>query len=160
MRISASHTIVNGQVTRTPVNVAVRDGSAILDLGTGHVPGDELVAVVRTGKTVVDSPITATLAPEPVAPDNVVGDWGVNGMLVGGTRLDGFRLDEQRAVWLRARGAAQAQPTRSAPWGGPIAATPDGGRVFAEQLWLPGEPAHTLVLQEGPGNSKHRGLIR
>lgn len=152
VKVSARHTLLGARVKRTFTVIGARNGMATLDFGAKHVPGDEVVEVIRHGRSVVHSFISATLAPEPRSPANVVGDWGVNGLFLGGSRLDGFRDDEDITPWLRKIGADPAQPVTTGPSGVPIAATPEGGRVWAEQVWLPGDAAHTLVTQEGPGS--------
>jgi hypothetical protein len=137
------------------------NGSVLFDFGPEHVPGDVVVTVVQDGKTVVDTSVAASLAPEPSPPANLVGDWGVNGLFLGGAEVDGEGLDpaaghlEDAAAWLRKLHLDPAQPVYEAPWGGPNVRTPDGGRVLARQFWTPGDPAHTIVLQQGPGATSH-----
>lgn len=143
IEISFRHTTgADGRVAPQWADVQAVDGAAVIDIPAGGSVWD---TVVRIGAD--DRPLFAggvSLIPSTDGappPRNAFGLW-CNGCNVG----SGGDLGEGERAWKAwtERHAPSWYPTYEATW--TVGVYLDGGgEVLARQLWLPGEPAHTVV---------------
>lgn len=149
--ISLRHTLNSaGHVTRAWRRLAVRRGVATASAGGALGFWDSLVQVRNGGQLVDETPVTDVLAgtdysdrPAPT-PDNLV-TLPLQDQEIGGSTSGVGLPPDLNDAWL-ARFGKVDQPYLSAPsW--ISGTTRDGDGIVVEQVWLPGDPAHTVVLQ-------------
>jgi hypothetical protein len=123
--------------------VAAQPGVAIVPSPHPDSSWDTLIRVSRAGRLIDQGAVWINVGSPPV-PTNALGTWtqinAVVGKDSGGTSVDTF------AAWARLHGAAD-EPFGQAGWDieGQF---PDGSFLLIEQLWLYGDPAHTVILRE------------
>jgi hypothetical protein len=146
--VSESHsTDATGHVSRTWAPVQTQDGVATLTAPQDLGFADTLIRVVRGGQTIDEAAITdVLLSPtvKPWMPANAVPDWtDYNGEIAGLHSGAGYPPGFYQS-WLTRYGASDE------PWSGGWGfegQLPDRTGIFVEELWLFGDPAHTVVFR-------------
>jgi hypothetical protein len=144
VRVSFSHSLdASGQATPSWQDVATTNGAAVVALPADASSYGAVVEVSRDGHVVADQHVDVRAGGTGFTrPANDLGLW-CNGCAVDGSGELSSSLAMLRA-WT-VRHAPAYLPTYGPDWT-VGARLPDGGNVLAGQLWLEGDPAHTVVL--------------
>jgi len=129
----------------------LRDGAAVVAVpATGNAWGT-VVETRHDGEVTVHGLgfiATHLINEGPPEPGNLLGLW-CNGCQVGGGAEPGYGIATLNA-WTQRHGPVYL-PTYLAEWS--IGARlPDGSAVFATQMWIIGDKAHTVVLASSPSD--------
>lgn len=141
--VSFDHSVdAAGQAVRSWRAVSVVGGVATVALPAPSKSWDTLVRTVTPTDLSYESPVWINAGHSPV-PSNAFGLWTQVGAVVGKYAV-GIR-DNTYTPWVRLYGAAD-EPYGVSEWS--IEGTlPDHTGLLMRQIWLDGDPAHTVVLQ-------------
>lgn len=134
-------------------DVTVRDGAAVAAVPAGADVWGTVVEVAHAGHVLSDQRVdfiaTHLVDEGPPQPKNLLGLW-CNGCSAGALAGPGY-TKAMLDAWAVRHGPAYL-PVFSSEWsvGGRAR---DGSNVLAMQLWVAGQPAHTVVLVDTPHNT-------
>jgi hypothetical protein len=134
-----------GQVARSWQPVKIMDGVGVVNLPPTDNSWNTLFRVRHPGRGIDEGPVWINVGGVP-QPANALGLWTQMNAVIGNS--EGGIGPNTYTSWLKRYGAI-GQPFGQSGWtvGGHL---PNGDNLLIQQLWLFGQPAHTVVLEQTP----------
>jgi hypothetical protein len=143
--VSVGHRLSsNGYAVRTWTPLSTVDGVATVSAPSASSSWDTLVRTSHDGRVQDESSVWINAGPLP-SPSNALDNSMPDLLSVAGGALVGFDADLYTS-WVQRHGAS-FEPYGDSGWqiGG---ALPNGDGLNVQQMWLYGDPAHTVVSEE------------